>query len=305
MCAARSPKNGQERKPERPSHRKSDRPRAAAAVAGTNKLIRALIILAHVVCCDETPIRVGPGPKSRKRYLLVACTRLCTYHLLGDRTTATFAAFVLPDLDGVVVVHDRYQNYDSFGGLIHQLCTSHLLRDLEDTAQTYPGAHWPVQIAEALRGLIHAANTARDQGLTAVPGDIAAPLEHAFRHGVILGLGQVPRREGRGQLKHRALLEALRDRHDDILRFTTDLRIPPTSNDAERTCGQPKPSRKSLAGSAARKLPGTGTRSAATSPPRASTAPTSLLPCAAPSPAGPGCRPSPTRPDTCHRPQAS
>jgi transposase len=157
---------------------------------------------------------------------------------------ATFAAFVLPDLDGVVVVHDRYQNYDSFGGLIHQLCTSHLLRDLEDAAQTYPGAHWPVQIAEALRGLIHAANTARDQGLTVVPGDIAAPLEHAFRHGVILGLGQGPRREGRGQLKHRALLEALRDRHDDILRFTGDLRIPPTSNDAERDLRPAKPQQK-------------------------------------------------------------
>jgi hypothetical protein len=32
----------------------------------------------------------------------------------------------------------------------------------------------------------------------------------------------------------RALLEALRDRRDDILRFAGDLRIPPTSNDAER-----------------------------------------------------------------------
>ena len=41
--------------------------RAAAAVAEANKLIRALIILAHVVSADETPIRVGPGPKSRKR----------------------------------------------------------------------------------------------------------------------------------------------------------------------------------------------------------------------------------------------
>jgi transposase len=44
----------------------------------------------------------------------------------------------------------------------------------------------------------------------------------------------VPRRAGRGQLQHRALLEALRDRRDDILRFAGDLRIPPTSNDAER-----------------------------------------------------------------------
>jgi len=198
-----------------------------------NKLIRALIILAHVVCADETPVRAGPGPKSRKRYLLVACTRLYTYYLLGDRSMETFAAFVLPDLAGTIVVHDRYQNYDAFPGLIHQLCTAHLLRDLADAGETYPGAQWPVQIADALRGLIHAANTARDQGLAAVPNLIAAPLEHAFRHGVILGLSQVPRREGRRQRKHRALLEALRDRRDDILRFTGDVRIPPTSNQAD------------------------------------------------------------------------
>jgi transposase len=212
--------------------------RAAAAVADANKAIRALIILSHVVSADETPIRVGPGPKSRKRYLLVACTRLLTCYMLGDRTLKSFATFVLPDLDGTVVVHDRYQNYDCFPGLIHQLCTAHLLRDLADAAETYPGEHWPIQIAEALRGLIHAANTARDKGLHAVPAEIAAPFEHAFRHGVILGLGQLPRRAGNGQHQHRALLEALlealRDRRGDILRFAADLRIPPTSNQAER-----------------------------------------------------------------------
>src|SRR5215471_9315939 len=60
--------------------------RAAAAVAAANKAIRALIILAHVVSADETPIRVGPGPKSRKKYLLVACTSLLTYYFLGGRS---------------------------------------------------------------------------------------------------------------------------------------------------------------------------------------------------------------------------
>ncbi|HEY2314118.1 MAG TPA: transposase [Streptosporangiaceae bacterium] len=131
--------------------------RTATAVAEPNKLIRALIITAHVVCADETPIRAGPGPKSRKRYLLVACTRLLTCYLLGDRSMETFKAFVFPEMDGVVVVHDRYQNYDAFPGLIHQLCAQHLLRDLADAAETYPGAHWPIQIAQALQGLIHAA----------------------------------------------------------------------------------------------------------------------------------------------------
>jgi transposase len=208
--------------------------RAAAAVAGANKLIRCLIILAHVACADETPIRVGPGPKSRKRYLLVACTSLLTYYFLGDRSMKTFAAFVLPDMHGTVVVHDRYQNYDKFPGLIHQLCCQHLQRDLADAAETYPDAHWPVQIREALQGLIHAASTARGQGLPAVPADIGVSLVKAFRHGVILGLGQVRRVGGRKQQPCRDLLECLRDREDDILRFTTDLRIPPTSNQAER-----------------------------------------------------------------------
>jgi hypothetical protein len=46
--------------------------RAAAAVAQANAAIRCLIILAHVISADETPLRAGPGPKTRKRYLLVA-----------------------------------------------------------------------------------------------------------------------------------------------------------------------------------------------------------------------------------------
>jgi transposase len=53
--------------------------RAAAAVKHASQLIRALIITASVICADETPVRVGPGPKTRKRYLLVACTSLLTY----------------------------------------------------------------------------------------------------------------------------------------------------------------------------------------------------------------------------------
>ena len=208
--------------------------RAAAAVAGANKAIRALIILAHVISADETPIRVGPGPRTRKRYLLVACTNLLTYYFLGDRSMKTFAAFVLPDMGGAVVVHDRYQNYDAIPGLIHQLCAQHILRDLAGAGETYPDAHWPAQISQAVQGLIHAANTARAQGLPAIPGEVAASLIHAFRHGVLVGLSQIPRIPGRKQEPCRDLLECLRDRQADVLRFTTDLRIPPTSNQAER-----------------------------------------------------------------------
>jgi transposase len=210
--------------------------RAAAAVAAGNALIRALIITASVICADETPIRVGPAPKTRKKYLLVARTDLLTYYFLGDRSMATFDSFVFPDLSGAVIVHDRYQNYDKLPGLAHQLCTAHLLRDIEDAAQSYPGAVWPGQIADALRALIHAANTARDQQLAAAPAEAIAADLRLFRHGVLAGLASVRRVPGanKKQPPGRLLLQCLHDREDDVLRFLSDLRIPPTSNGAER-----------------------------------------------------------------------
>jgi len=52
--------------------------------------------------------------------------------------------------------------------------------------------------------------------------------------GSILGFGHIKRVDGRKQEPCRDLLECLRDREHDILRFAHDLRIPPTSNQAER-----------------------------------------------------------------------
>ena len=209
--------------------------RAARAVRYVNMLVRTLVIAAGVVCADETPIRVGPGPKTRKRYLLVACTNLLTCYFLGDLSLASFDGFVFPDLSGAVV-HDRYQNYDAFGEVAHQLCCAHLLRDLEDCAESYPGAVWPGQAADALRALIHAANTARAQGLDAVPAETTAAGLRLFRSAVLVGLQEVRRVPGARakQKPGRALLECLRDREADVLRFLSDLRIPPTSNQAER-----------------------------------------------------------------------
>jgi transposase len=208
--------------------------RAAAAVAGANRVIRALIIAARVVCGDETPVRAGPGPRWRKKYLHVACTSLLTCYFLGERTLASFKDFLYPALHGTVLVHDRYQHYDAFDGISHQLCCAHLLRDLEDAAQAYPAATWPAQITAALRALIHAANTARADGLDRVPADAAAGPLQAFRDGVTAGLTQTQPPPGGRQPPARHLLQTLRDREDDVLRFLTSTAIPPTSNQAER-----------------------------------------------------------------------
>jgi hypothetical protein len=213
--------------------------RAAAAVAPANRLIRCLVILAGAVCCDETPVRAGPGPAWRRQHLLVASTPALTYYMTGERNAAAFARFVLPDLAGTVV-HDRYGVYDhrSPGRLTHQLCCARLLRDRQDAAEAYPRAAWPAHIAAALRQLVHAASQARDQGLASVDGAVARPLATAFREGVTAGLAEMaamprgPRKNYRQPCQK--LLEDLRDREADVLRFTTGLRIPPTSNQAER-----------------------------------------------------------------------
>jgi transposase len=118
---------------------------AAGLLDEVDKRIRTLITLAYAVCCDETPLKVGPrkpkpGKKKAEKYLLVACTQLYTHYLLGDRDMDTFKAFVLADLTESVIVHDRYQNYDSdkLGTLVHQLCCQHLLRDLAGAGEVYP-----------------------------------------------------------------------------------------------------------------------------------------------------------------------
>jgi hypothetical protein len=217
--------------------------RTSTALREADHRIRALITLVRVLCMDETPLRVGPktprpGRKKADKYLLIACTRLYTHFLLGDRDLDTFKASVLADVAaGTVVVHDRYTLYDNkaFAGIVHQLCTQHLLRDLAGAGETYPDAVWPAQISDALRGLIHATNLARDTGADALDPDVRARLLQSLRHGVLAGLSDTTSRGNRpGEAKTRALLETFRDRQNDILRFVDDLAVPPTSNDAER-----------------------------------------------------------------------
>ena len=216
--------------------------RSAGLLTDVDKRIRALITLTYAVCCDETPLRVGPkkpkpGKKKAEKYLLVACTELFTHYLLGDRDLDTFKAFVLNDLIGPVIVHDRYQNYDSaeLGELTHQLCCQHLLRDLDGAGEVYPDAHWPTQIADALRGLIHEANLARDAGRDAIEQTTKDELIKQFTDGVKVGLSDTTSHGNRpGERKARLLLEVLRDREADVPRFAHDLTVPPTSNQAER-----------------------------------------------------------------------
>jgi hypothetical protein len=213
--------------------------RAAAAVAGTVRRIKQLVVGAPVVGFDETTLRCGPA--GTKKYVLSASTDRHVVYGLGGRDLSSFKTFgVLGDFTGIAV-HDRYSVYDhpDFAGVGgHQLCIAHLLRDLEDVGEVYPGSVWPGQAQRALRGLVHAWHTARDAGQPRVPAETSGPLQAEFRSAVRVGLSLIPRADGPAhstkQPPGRTLLECLRDREDDVLRFCADTRVWPTNNISER-----------------------------------------------------------------------
>src|SRR6266567_4519107 len=213
--------------------------KAADVIAGVVKLIKALITAAAVAGFDETTLRCGPA--GSKKYVQAAVTELYSLFFLGRRTLESFRDFgILPAFAGVVV-SDRYVNYFHHGWehiAGNQACCSHLIRDFEDAAESYPKAIWPVQAQRALRGLIRAWHAARDAGQPAIPPDIAGPLLREFRHAVLAGLSGVPRVPGpkssTAQRPGRDLLEFCRDRPDDVTRFCDDTAIWPTNNISER-----------------------------------------------------------------------
>ena len=146
---------------------------------------------------------------------------------------------ILADFAGIAVT-DRYGNYfhttwKNISG--HQACLSHILRDLQDCAESYPGKHWPAQAREALRALIHARNQASGDGLAAIPAATREPLELLFRRAITVALADVPRvpgpRNSTKQHPGRDMLEFCRDREADVLRFTTDMDVWPTNNISE------------------------------------------------------------------------
>jgi len=226
--------------------------RVAARIhqAGVPERIRQGLGVAPAVSVDETPIRVGPAQPqpgaTSKTYLHVACTDRLTDYQLGGRGLDTITATVIPALpESVVLVHDRYSAYDSpvLGVHTHQLCVAHLLRNLTTAAQTYPGHDWAEQIRWSLRGLIHAASTARNAGADVIDPACRDRWMMFFRSGVQIGLAHTQHATTTsssgtgvrpGERATRMLLETLRDREADVLRFAHNLNVPATSNQAER-----------------------------------------------------------------------
>ena len=203
----------------------------ADLLVDVEKLIKSLIVLAHVIHVDETTSNINGA----RWWLHVASTdKLTAYLLHPSRGRAAITEFdVLPAFGGTVV-HDALSLYDAYPAARHALCCAHLARELVAAAEAHPEQAWPAQALRALYGLNTAAHDARDQQRSAIPPEIADPLLDSWRHALLVGLAEHRRAPGRRQSKTRNLLERLRDRDAQVLLFARDLRVPFTNNQAER-----------------------------------------------------------------------
>jgi hypothetical protein len=169
----------------------------------------------------------------------VHCARTGKYTLLMAHPRrgrqAIEAMGILPFFAGVAV-HDAWAPYDSYATPDHQLCCAHALRELQavtDIAQQGQWC-WATQAAEALTAMQELVREAISQGPDAVDPAALAAQTRLFRSAVLAGASQTAARCRPLMKKHNALARRLRDRQDDYLRFTTDLRTPPDNNGTER-----------------------------------------------------------------------
>jgi transposase len=207
-------------------------PKAAGIVAGSLRLIKALLTLGHVLHADETTTKIAGA----RRYLHAACTTSLTFLGLAPRSRAGADGLgILPHFRGVMV-HDAYfQLYDGYPEAEHQLCVSHVVRELTAQDELYPHQRWARQIRWVLSQLIKQAEAARTAGLRHIPPEKAAGLLRSYHRGVADGLALHPRTSRTGKQSDATnLLERLRDHAEAYLRFTIDLHVPPTNNLAER-----------------------------------------------------------------------
>jgi len=194
--------------------------------------LQTLLASAPLLHADETPGRAAGGLS----YVHVACTEYLTLMHVGDRSAATIdAGGVLAEFTGVLV-RDGYAGYAHIKAA-HAWCGAHLVRDLRSISDADPdGQLWATAMATTLTDANRAAHTARERGAEAFDEATLKQIRNHYRGALARG-----DTDNQGQHTHladtaRTLIGRFRRYEDMILRFATDLSVPFTNNEAERSC---------------------------------------------------------------------
>ncbi len=192
--------------------------------------LQQLLAAAPVLHADETTGRADQN----LAYVHVACTEYLTLLHVGGRSAADIDdGGVLKTFTGVLV-RDGYAGYDHLPAL-HAWCGAHLLRDLRAISDADPiGQLWATAMADTLTGAHRAATTARGTGADRLDDTTLATLLNHYLGALAKGRTDNLGEEGELATKARTLIRRFHRYQDMILRFTTDLAIPWTNNQAER-----------------------------------------------------------------------
>jgi transposase len=207
------------------------RGKAAARLGPFMDRVRMLLRESGVLYADETPARAS----GHLHYVHVACTEFLTAMHTGGRSADDIdAGGILPGYAGTIV-RDGYAGYSHLADALHAWCGAHGLRDLRGACEFDPdGQVW----ARSMAGLlIHAnakATAARSAGKNRLDDAALAGIRSWYRGAVAKGIADNQNRRGRAGKDGLRLARRFRDHQDMILRFTTDLAVGFTSNQAER-----------------------------------------------------------------------
>jgi transposase len=207
------------------------RGKAAARCGPFMDRVRVLLRDAGVLYADETPARAA----GHLQYVHVACTEFLTALHTGGRSAEDIdAGAILPGYAGTIV-RDGYAGYAHLSDALHAWCGAHGLRDLRELYRWDPeGQVWARSMADLLIRANAKATAARAAG-NACPGEAAlAGINAWYRGAVAKGITGNQRKRTQSGKDGLRLARRFRDHQDMILRFTTDLAVGFTSNQAER-----------------------------------------------------------------------
>jgi transposase len=207
------------------------RGKAAARLGPFMERVRELLRAAGVLYADETPARVA----GHLRYVHVACTEFLTALHTGDRTSeAIDAGGVLPGYPGTIV-RDGYKGYEHLTDALHAWCGAHGLRDLAGLHCFDPaGQIWARAMADTLIDANATATAARAARQPRLDDTQLAAIKARYRGAVAKGITDNQHKRTQIAKDGLRLARRFRDHEDMILRFTTDLAVGFTSNQAER-----------------------------------------------------------------------
>lgn len=201
------------------------------------KYIRNKVSQLPVMHCDETGLRVN----EKLRWLHCMCGEGWVYYALHDKRgcEAMDEIGIIPDYRGTMI-HDCWKPYFKYEQSEHALCCAHFLRELV-YAEEVKHQEWANPLAKLLCEMLEERNRLTALGARCFSEEQATAYSNRYDALVTQGLDANPlpeRKKGKmgapkkGEM--RSLLERLRDRKQQILRFAEDWHIPFTNNAAEQ-----------------------------------------------------------------------